>query len=329
MKNANFLTLSICVIIILAMAFAVTGFFSYRAYSSSSGLEKFYLQSIRALKERIDSQETEIASLNKKTAVLEDRLTANSVFGNMGSKNKLSRNGNDNLITMSAEDLKRLKQIIESTEREQLRLARIIESTGLEKLAEIENIDPDILREIYDDRRKRSWIASHRSYLREQNRELHLADKSRYDEELNSLYQRARFRGRRGANNEDSNKAFNEMLAKYPNAYATAMAIAERALYYARRNTAETEKYYIMLRENENESYSNIITDRGIEAKPNIEYYLANQYIREGRIEDANAMIDSLEKNYTDSLLRMRKGDPGPRWQPVLEGIERLRFRMR
>jgi hypothetical protein len=329
MKNANFLTLSICVIIILAMAFAVTGFFSYRAYSSSSGLEKVYLQAIRTLKELIGSQNTKIASLNKKIAVLEDRLTANSVFSNIGSKNEISRNNNGNLITMSSEDLKRLKQIIESTEREQLRLARIIESTGLEQLSKIENIDPDILREIYDDRTKRNRIASHRSYLREQNRELHLADKRRYDEELNSLYRRARFRRRRGANNEDSNKAFNEMLAKYPDAYATAMVIAERALFYARRNTADTEKYYIMLRENENESYSNIITDRGIEAKPNIEYYLANQYVREGRLEDANSMLDSLEKNYSDSLLRMRKGAPGPRWQPVSQGVARLRFRMR
>jgi hypothetical protein len=92
MKNANFLTLSICVIIILAMAFAVTGFFSYRAYSSSSGLEKVYLQAIRTLKELIGSQNTKIASLNKKIAVLEDRLTANSVFSNIGSKNEISRN---------------------------------------------------------------------------------------------------------------------------------------------------------------------------------------------------------------------------------------------
>ena len=260
---------------------------------------------------------------------LQDRLKENSVISNLDSKNKLGRNSNGNLIAMSSEDLKRLKQIIESTEREQLRLKQIIESTGLEQLAKIENIDPDILREIYDDRTKRNSIAFHRNYLREENRELHLADKRRYDEGLNSLYRRARFRRRRGANNEDSNKAFDEMLVIYPDAYATAMVIAERALYYARRNTAETEKYYIMLRENENESYSNVVTDRGIEAKPNIEYYLADQYIREGRIEDANSMLESLEKNYSDSILRMRKGAPGPRWQPVSQGVTSLRFRMR
>lgn len=329
MKNANFLTFSVCAIIILVTAFVVTAFLSYRAYSSSSGIEKATMQSIRSLQERISGLDAQVKSLSEQMTSLQDRLKSNSDFSNLDSKNKLGRNSNGSLIAMSPEELKRLKQIIESTEREQLRLKRIIESTGLEQLAKAGNIDPDILREIYDDRVERNSIAFHRNYLREQNRELHLADKRRYDEELNSLYRRARFRRRRGANNEESKKAFDEMLAKYPDAYATAMVIAERALYYARRNTAETEKYYIMLRENENESYSNVVTDRGIEAKPNIEYYLADQYIRTGRFEDANSMLESLEKNYSDSLLRMRKGAPGPRWQPVSQGVARLRFKMR
>jgi len=117
------------------------------------------------------------------------------------------------------------------------------------------------------------------------------------------------------------------MLAKYPDAYATGMVIAERALRSAfRRDTVEMEKYYKMLRENE--SFSNVVTDRGIEAIPNVEYYLANQYVREGRSGDAHLMLESLEKNYPESLLFVRRRGRGLTWQPVSQVVPRLIGRM-
>lgn len=325
MKNTNFLTLSICVIIILALAFAVTGFLSYRAYSSSSGIEKVYLQSIRSLKELIDSQDTKIASLSKQIAVLEDRLTANFDISNPQAKNRLDGKNNNEVITSQSEDLKRLKQTIESSERELLSLRQILESTGLAQLAEEKNIDPDILLELYDIRNYHRDIGDQHKYLLEQNKELHLADKNRYDQELDSLYRRARFRKRRKYT-EDSNKAFEEMLANYPDAYATAMAIGERALFSIRSNTPEAEKYYKMLQKNQNERYSNVITDQGIEVLPNIEYFLARQYVREGRLKEAETMLKSIEENYSNSLVFFRRNR---RWRPISQTVERLRREMK
>jgi len=111
-----------------------------------------------------------------------------------------------------------------------------------------------------------------------------------------ALYERARFRRRGRADTQESDSAFAELIAKYPEANATGMAIAERALVSGfRRNTSEVEKYYDMLRENKNFSY--IVTDRGVEAMPNVEYYLARQYLRQGDNDNALALIESLEKN--------------------------------
>ena len=325
MKNANFSTLSICAIIILAIAFAVTGVLSYRAYSSSSGIEKVYLQSILSLKELIDRQDTKIASLSKQIAVLESRLTANFDIINSQITNKLEGKRNDEFFTLQSEDLKRLKQTMESSRRELLSLKQIIESTGLDQLAKTKNIDPNVLKELYDSRIDRNDFVSQRNYLLEQNKELHLADNKRYDEELDSLYRRARFRIRREYT-EDSNKAFEEMLTKYPDAYATAMAIGERALFSIRSNTPEAEKYYKMLQANQNESYSNVITDQGIEVLPNIEYFLARQYVRQGRLKEADTMLKSIEVNYSDSLLFFgRRG----RWQPISQAVARLRNEMK
>ena len=73
-----------------------------------------------------------------------------------------------------------------------------------------------------------------------------------------------------------------------------------------------------------NENFSDVITDRGIEAMPNIEYYLARQYIREGRSEDARALIESLENNYPESLLFIRRRGKGLTWQPVSRQVSNL-----
>lgn len=325
MKNADFSTLGICVSIILAIVFTVTGALSYRAYSSSSGIEKVYLQSIQSLKEIIDSQDTKIVSLSKQIAVLEGRLTENFNGINSQEKNKFAAKSDDKLIVLKSEDLKRLKQTIESSRRELLNLRQIVEATGLDQLADIKDIDPNILKELYDSRIDRKDFISQRNYYLEQNKEQHLADKKRYDEELDSLYRRARLRINREYT-EDSNEAFEVMLAKYPDAYATAMAIGERALFSFRSNTSEAEKYYKMLHENQNESYSNVITDQGIEVLPNIEYFLARRYVREGRLSEADTMLKSIEENHSDSLVFFRRNR---RWQPISRAVERLRSQMK
>jgi hypothetical protein len=78
-----------------------------------------------------------------------------------------------------------------------------------------------------------------------------------------------------------------------------------------------------MLRENEN--FSHIVTDRGVEAMPNVEYFLARQYLRQGDNDNALTLIESLEKNYPDSLLFTRRSGSGRRWQPVSQVVGNLR----
>ena len=204
------------------------------------------------------------------------------------------------------------------------RLEKIVESIGLEQLAANQNMDPTILSEIYDEYADRKQVDQRRAQQLKNNRDLHKADADQYGEELMALYERARFRRRGSADTQESDNAFAELIAKYPEAYATGMAIAERALVSGfRRNTSEVEKYYDMLRENDN--FSHIVTDRGVEAMPNVEYYLARQYLRQGDNDNALALIESLEKNYPDSLLFTGRTGSGSRWQPVSPVITNLR----
>jgi hypothetical protein len=113
-------------------------------------------------------------------------------------------------------------------------------------------------------------------------------------------------------------------MAKYPDANATGMAIAERALFSGfRNNTSDVEKYYDLLRRNEN--FLNVVTDRGVEAMPNIEFYLARQYLRQGNTDNALALLESLEKNYPDSRLFTGRFGGSQRWQPASQVIPSLR----
>ena len=184
-------------------------------------------------------------------------------------------------------------------------------------------MDPTILSEIYEDYTDRKQVVQRQEQQLERNREYHNSDSSRYGEELNALYERARLRRRGGTSRQERDGAFAELISKYPEAYATGMAISERALISGfRAQTSEVEKYYDMLRDHEH--FSHIVTDRGVEAMPNIEYYLARQYIRQGNSDDARALIESLEKNYADSLLFTRRAGSGPRWQPVSQVVANL-----
>jgi hypothetical protein len=58
---------------------------------------------------------------------------------------------------------------------------------------------------------------------------------------------------------------------------------------------------------------------------PNVEYYLARQYLRQGNNDNALVLIESLEKNYPDSLLFTGRTGSGSRWQPVSQVITNLR----
>jgi hypothetical protein len=294
-------------LIILSVSFAAIAgaalFFSYSAYRSSIGVEKNYLQSLRRL-------ELEIAALKAQQAAVQ-------VQAENDSNHTISRKGNAVTEKSKGDPLISQREAIR-------RLEKIVESSGLEQLAANENMDPTVFSEMYAEYADRRQTELKRELLLEINTELHQADEDRYGPELMALYEKARLRRRGEPDRQASDRAFAELLAKYPDAYATGMAIAERAMFSGfRRNTTEVEKYYDMLRRNEN--FLNVVTDRGVEAMPNIEYYLARQYLRQGNPDNALALVESLEKNYPNSRLFTGRFGSGQRWQPASQVIPSLR----
>jgi tetratricopeptide (TPR) repeat protein len=266
-------------------------------------IEKKYNQSLGELEQEVKRLKAQLATLKNRTednSAQKYSMTGNSVIAK-SKKGAIAKEG----IAIR-------------------RLEKIVESTGLEQLAANQDMDPTILLEIYDEYADRKQADQRREQQLENNRDFHKADADQYGVELMALYERARLRRGGGTDRQERDSAFAELIANYPEAYATGMAIAERALVSGfRRNTSEVEKYYDMLRENEN--FSHIVTDRGVEAMPNVEYFLARQYLRQGSSDDALALIESLENNYPDSLLFTRRSGSGRRWQPVSQVVGNLR----
>ena len=89
------------------------------------------------------------------------------------------------------------------------------------------------------------------------------------------------------------------------------------------RKNDDVQEYYDMLRKND--KFSNIVTDRGAEAIPNLENFLANSYIREGRTEEARVFIESLEGEYANSFVVTRGADRRLKWVPAWQVAENLR----
>lgn len=309
MKTDNTLKLIMGTAILAVAICLFAAVLSYRTYIYAREGHKVSRQAIESLRQDVMRLETRLAKLDNSLVSLKDRFSDELVPGREGKTEPPRVIGDKEPMTFRDHALKRLE--------------RILDSTGLRQLAENGEVDPQILQKIYDEYIYRDQIASHRENLLQKNRTFHGMDDQNYDEQLMSLYQRARIFSRGGTDPADSQKAFGEMLEKYPDAFATGMVIAERAFQSAYRgNISEVEDYYNLLRGNEN--FSNVVTDRGVEAVPNIEYYLARQYIRDGRIEDARFLLNSLEENYADSYVRTRRQGSGPRWQSVSQVVDGL-----
>ena len=297
------------ILILLGAFFAATTgaslFFGYRAYTSSKALEKNYGQALEQLEQEIAGLKAQLTTIQVQAQAEDDSTYTLSKTGNIAAARSKKESA-----TAQGEAVRRLE--------------KIVESTGLEQLATSEDMDPTLLSEMYAEFAERRQAGLQHEQLLQINTDLHKTDEDRYGPELMALYERARRRRRNDSDRQESDRAFAELLAKYPDAYATGMAIAERALISGfRRNTSEVGKYHDLLRQNEN--FSNVVTDRGVEALPNIEYYLARQYLRAGSIDSALALIDSLEKNYLDSRLFTGRFGSRQRWQPASQAIPRLR----
>lgn len=277
----------------------VSIFFSYRVYVSSQKLVIEYREDLSALRQSYAELEKQYKPAN------------NNLGQTPLKKSPLKARSGDET---ASDNRKKVQE-----------LAQIIRSTGLDQLAANEDLDPSILSRIYEDYALQDQVSNYRELAVARNRELHELDRNQYNEELMALYDRARLRRRGMGNPEDQKKAFNEMLAKFPDAYATGMAIAERGLRSAFLQKADDAKeYYSMLREND--KFSNIVTDRGTEAMPNLENYLAYSYIQEGRVEDALVYIESLETKYANSFVLTRGADRRLKWISASQAADNLRM---
>ena len=284
---------------------AIAALYSYHAYNSSRAIQKDHKQTLDTLRQEVARLETKLAELDRELAAAQDR--GRGVVGGLNSpKMKPSVTGSSVAQRQAFEQME-----------------HILDSTGLAQLAENENVDPTILQQMYDEYTQRNQVAAYRQELIEKDRERFDADSKNYEEELMSLYELARLRRGSGVDRETRDKAFAEMLEKYPDAYATAKVIGERALRSAfRRNTTTVEEYYSLLRQNDN--FSTVATDRGTEVLPTVEHYLAQQYLRDGRIEDARTLRDSLELNYASSYILTREPGTGWKWLPVSQVVSNL-----
>jgi hypothetical protein len=305
MKKDISIKLSIWIGLAAIVICVITAGYSYQAYNSSQDIQRAHKKSLDTLHQEITRLEAKLTELGNELAAAPGQ--ARGTAGDLNSKKIKPRASRSSVSQLQA--LEQMEQILDST--------------GLAQLAENENVDPSILLQMYDEYAQRNQVASYRQQLIQMDRERFDADRKNYEDELISLYELARHRRGSDTDRETREKAFEEMLAKYPDAYATAKVIAERAVRSAfRRNTAAAEEYYNLLRQND--KFSNVTTDRGMEVMPNIEHYLAQQYVRDGRIEDARVLRDSLELNFSDSYILTREAGAGWKWLPVSQVVSKL-----
>jgi hypothetical protein len=202
------------------------------------------------------------------------------------------------------------------------RLEKIISGTGLDRLSDTGKVNPEFMARVYDKYQRATSIDKHRQALVQRNRDLHRTDLDKYGKAIEALYTKARSNdsGKSDkAAEQEGNQAFTAMVEQYPNANATGMVLAERGLESALAlNASEVKQCYDTLRNNEN--FANIVVDSGIEAVPALETYLVHDYIQNGRLDEAQALVEDMLKNFGDSIIPERSPDSDQEtWRPVAE----------
>jgi len=208
---------------------------------------------------------------------------------------------------------------------EVMRLKYIVDSLGLDQLAYEHNIDFGFLKEMFDTQKEEQKRAAYLRRMMKQNQQLLREDETDYGKGIISLSEKARCRGEDGRYDRSAEDAFNALLDLYPDAYATAMLIADRALESVfEDDVTKAEEYYDMLLLNGTEAYPSVMTSYDVEALPAIEYYLAERYVQQGRRTEAERLADSIEENYPDSLILVST-DNSKSMEPALHLIQGLR----
>lgn len=162
-------------------------------------------------------------------------------------------------------------------------------------------------------------------YLKEIDDENLEEDKELYGEKLELLYMLASNNNESTAYSKVMENAFKKMISDYPKSYVTAKVIAEHAIMSIRKeDIPAAENYYNMLNKSD---FVRIVTDKGLDAVPNIEHDLAWLYFRKGQLAKLKELTRNLEENHSDSYV-LTSGIIGfsiRRLRPVSEAIIKLK----
>lgn len=199
------------------------------------------------------------------------------------------------------------------------KLEGVVERAGLDKLSQSGQLDPEFLASMHTDYASRKQVSEYRFKILARNEAQHQADAQKYDAKtLSQLYDVARGRG------QDSDKALTVLTEQFPDANATGMALAERALQAAMQvDTPSVEEYYTALVRSG--AFSGVVTDMGVEAVPSLQNYLIGQYLKEGRTAEAEALLNQMSAADQSSYVADRGQSGEPEWYPVGTVVENLR----
>jgi hypothetical protein len=261
---------------------------------------------IIALQNTVSELQGEYAALQQKYNELQSRLA--DTDGADSNDPPFSNNGSSSFSQDNVEFLhETLSDVCESL----FRLEYIVDSAGLDSTVAAAN--KNLLQA--------ATGTTNSSLVKAQILDQFAKDTDRYGNVVMDLYSLSRVRWNPNGDNTAREEAFKTLVEEYPDAYVTAMVVAERAIGSGLRGKVkDVEAYYKLL--SENEFGGTVITERGIEAMPAMEYYLARYYISKKRYADAQPLINSLQENYTGGKIYNIAAER--RWQSGQRAVNKL-----
>lgn len=133
-----------------------------------------------------------------------------------------------------------------------------------------------------------------------------------------------------GEQGGDSEEAFVTLVGGYPDSYAAAVAIAERALDAVWESRAkDVECFYQLLLKDDGTYAESIVTESGVEAVPVIQDCLIRHYIGLGSVDKAEALLETLTKNHAGSRIGSLTDENKIVWRSAVDVIEGHRRSLR
>jgi hypothetical protein len=226
----------------------------------------------------------------------------------------------------AAELLEEQRQRIAQLERQLAQVERVLRASGLDaatpQLASNAGGDSPVLAQMGEQYATRARFEDKRKKAAERSKELRERDAKTFGAERYQAIQElaAKARPQRGSSTPEQKAAreaaLSSLMNDYPEAWSTSVAVAEQALDSAiNRDAQGVESYYRALLETS--PYAEVVTEQGIDAIPTLQSYLARQYVSEGRLEEASAIIDSLGAQSDGVIL-----EPNDMGEPTARSVQ-------